>query len=109
MTRDLDASVHQIAKHIAVEHPPALMSNLVASARFGNMKKNAERFAVSAREGFWRKDSDFFDSGTSQKWIGVLKDSDLATYDARMAELLDKHKRNWLENGGGSLSTAFAS
>lgn len=109
MTRDLDASVHQIAKHIAVEHPPALMSKLVASARFGNMKINAKRFAVSAREGFWRKDSDFFDSGTSQKWVGVLKDFDLAAYDVRMAEILDKHERNWLENGGGCLGTAFAS
>ena len=108
MTRDLDTSVHQIAKHIAVEYPPALMGKLVASARFENMKKNAERFAISAREGFWRKDSDFFDSGTSQKWLGVLKDSDLAVYDARMAELLDESERNWLENGCGTLRTAFA-
>lgn len=107
MSRDLDTSIHQIAKHLSIELPPALMDKLVDAARFRNMKKNAERFAVSAREGFWRKDTDFFDSGSSQKWIGVLTDSDLAAYDARIANLLNKRERSWLENGGGSLSTAF--
>lgn len=108
MTHDLEMSVHQIAQHLSIEHPPVLMDKLVDAARFGNMKKNAERFAVSAREGFWRNDSDFFDSGTSQKWIGVLKDSDLAAYNARMTRLLNQRERDWLENGGGILSTAFS-
>lgn len=105
MTSDLEVSVNQIANHLSIDHPAGLMDDLIEAARFGNMKKNAERFAVSAREGFWRKDSDFFDSGTSGKWIGVLTDADLAAYDARMSDLLTEHERGWLENGGQSLSS----
>lgn len=108
MTRDLEQAVHQIARHLSIQHPPTLMNKLVDAARFTNMKKNAERFAVSAKEGFWRRDSDFFDSGTSEKWIGVLNDSDLAAYDAQLSKLLNQRERNWLENGGGSLDCAFA-
>ncbi|MEM9846188.1 MAG: sulfotransferase domain-containing protein [Pseudomonadota bacterium] len=108
MTSDLEQAVHQIARHLSIQHPPVLMDKLVDAARLANMKKNADRFAVSAKEGFWRKDSDFFDSGTSEKWVGVLNDSDLAAYDAQLSKLLNQSERNWLENGGGSLDTAFA-
>ena len=108
MTSDLEQAVHQIARHLSIQHPPVLMDKLVDAARFANMKKNADRFAVSAKEGFWRKDSDFFDSGTSEKWVGVLNDSDLAAYDAQLSKLINQRERNWLENGGGSLDTAFA-
>lgn len=77
MIRDLGGAFRQIAEHVSIEHPPALMDELIEAAAFENMKANAERFAMSAREGFWRKDSDFFDSGTSRKWLGVLTDDDL--------------------------------
>ena len=76
------------------------MARLVEAARFANMKANATRFAFSAREGFWRDDADFFDSGTSGKWQGVLSDADLAACAARMADLLDPADGHWLENGG---------
>ncbi|MBT0958220.1 sulfotransferase domain-containing protein [Alphaproteobacteria bacterium KMM 3653] len=99
MTRDLTGAVQRIAAHISIAHPPEVMNALVEAARFGNMKKNAERFAVSAREGFWRKDSDFFDSGSSQKWVGVLSDADLADYEAQIAKRLTTQEQGWLENG----------
>lgn len=108
MSRDLRAAVHRIAAHIGVSHPPDVMEALTVAARFENMKANAQRFAVSAREGFWHKDSDFFDSGTSWKWHGVLSDADLAAYDARMQVLLSAEERAWIETGGGSLSGLFA-
>ncbi len=107
MQRDLYAAVHQIAQHISITHSPALMDELTDAASFESMKANAERFAVSAREGFWHNDADFFDSGTSGKWRGVLTDTDLAAYEARMAALLTKDERDWLEHGGTSLRHAF--
>lgn len=59
-----------------------------------------------AREGFWRNDADFFDSGTSRKWVGLLSDADLAAYDARMTNLLGEDERQWLEQGSiGSATT----
>jgi aryl sulfotransferase len=99
LTSDLDAAFVRISDHIGISHPAPVMEALVDAARFSNMKRNAERFAVSAREGFWRNDSDFFDSGTSSKWVGVLSDADLAAYDARMADLLSVDERQWLELG----------
>ena len=108
MTRDLTGAVHRIARHISITHPPAVMDALINAARFANMKQNAERFAVAAGEGFWRRDSDFFDSGTSGKWHGVLRAADLAAYDTPMAALLPQDERRWLEQGGGGLGTPFA-
>lgn len=106
MTRDLEAAFVRIADHIGISHPAPVMDSLVSAAHFPNMKRNAERFAVSAREGFWRNDADFFDSGTSRKWVGLLSDADLAAYDARMTNLLGEDERQWLEQGSiGSATT----
>lgn len=107
MTHDLEASFVRIADHIGISHPASVMDALVDAARFRNMKRNAERFAVSAREGFWRNDSDFFDSGTSRKWVGLLSDADLAAYDARMTDLLGEDERQWLERGNIGTDTSL--
>ncbi len=107
MTCDLGAAVARIADHIGISHPAPVMDALVYAARFQNMKRNAERFAVSAREGFWRNDSDFFDSATSKKWVGLLSDADLAAYDARMADLLGEDEREWLEQGSVRSGTSL--
>jgi aryl sulfotransferase len=99
MGRDPAKTFDRIAGHIGVTHPPDVMAKLVEAASFGNMKSNANRFAVAAGEGFWRDDADFFDSGTSNKWLGVLTDADIAAYDARMSGLLGVEERAWLEWG----------
>ncbi|MEL6587995.1 MAG: sulfotransferase domain-containing protein [Pseudomonadota bacterium] len=100
MSADLPGAMDTVAAHIGVHHPPPVMARLVDAARFANMKRNAGRFAVAAGEGFWRNDADFFDSGTSGKWVDMLSDADLAAYDARMDTLLAPAERAWLEWGG---------
>ncbi|MEL6239814.1 MAG: sulfotransferase domain-containing protein [Pseudomonadota bacterium] len=100
MTEDLETAVYSISEHVGISHPPAVMNELIDAARFANMRENAERFAMSAGEGFWRDDSDFFDSGTSNKWVGVLSEADLSLYGARMSALLSAEQRHWLECGG---------
>ncbi len=106
MRHDLPQRIARIAAHVGISHPPDLMAALIDAARFDNMKANSGRFAVAAGKGFWRRDADFFDSATSNKWRGVLSKADLAAYDARMAQLLDPQERHWLEwgaaPGGGS-------
>jgi aryl sulfotransferase len=99
MQRDLSDGFTRIAKHIGISHPADMMRALIDAASFQNMKANADRFAVAAGNGFWRNDADFFDSGTSSKWLGVLNDDDLAAYDTRMSDLLDVDERHWLEWG----------
>lgn len=99
MTRDLPTAFRRIAAHVGLIPSPEVGAALIEAATFGNMKRNARRFAVAAGQGFWADDADFFDSGTSGKWVGVLSDGDLAAYDARMDELLDPQARRWLEWG----------
>lgn len=99
MTRDLAAQMALVADHIGVNHPPALMDQLIEAATFRNMKANASRFALAQGRGVWRNDSGFFDSGTSNKWDGVLDQDDLAAYDAAIAKMLSPQDRKWLEWG----------
>ncbi len=104
MRRDLAGGIARIAAHVGISHPDNVTAKLVQAAGFKNMKANADRFAVAAGNGFWRNDSDFFDSGTSNKWIGILSEDDLAAYDARMSELLEPEERRWLEWGSTHLT-----
>ena len=99
MLRDLGGTFDQIATHTGLNHPPDIMSKLVEAATFASMKSNAVRFAPSAGQDFWRNDAGFFDSASSNKWEGLLTDSDLAAYDKRISELLTPSERNWLEWG----------
>ena len=99
MCRDLPDAFDRIAKHVGIDLSPDLTSTLIEAASFTNMKANAGRFVAAAGQGFWRKESDFFDSATSNKWVGVLTDEDLAAYDARMSDLLSTEDRQWLEWG----------
>ena len=108
MKRDLAWAVGHIADHLSIAHPPAVMSDLIAAARFDNMKANADRFALSAGEGFWRKDRGFFHSASSQKWQGILSEADMTAYRKRMSTLLRPAEQSWLENGGGLLAEVFA-
>ncbi|MFT6674025.1 MAG: aryl sulfotransferase [Sulfitobacter sp.] len=102
MCRDPAAAVHRIAGHIGVSHPGALMEQLIQAASFTNMKANAGRFAPGAGVGFWRDDAGFFDTASSGKWHGVLSESDLAQYRARLAGLLNRDEQRWLEQGGAA-------
>lgn len=97
MCNDLAGAFDKIAGHIGVSHSVETMAKLVEAATFKNMKTNANRFAIGAGQGFWRDDADFFDSGTSNKWLGVLPDADIAAYDARMSEMVSDADRSWLE------------
>lgn len=100
MTRDLPGAMARIAAHIGVTHSPDVMERLVAAATFDNMKANADRFSPSAGQGFWKSDAGFFDSATSNKWEGRLTEAQIATYQARLADLVpDPDMRAWLEWG----------
>lgn len=104
MLRDLPGSIEQIADHIGIAHPPAVMSALVEAATFANMKANAGRFALSPGKGFWHDDASFFDSASSNKWEGQLAEEDVAVYDSIVSLALAPEERAWLE-WGNSVST----
>lgn len=102
MCRDLAGTFEKVAKLLDISHPAKVMSALVHAATFNNMKTHAARFAPSGGKGFMKSDSDFFHSGTSGKWEGMLTTDQLAAYDAAMAAALDLDARAWLEYGATS-------
>ncbi|MEO1557448.1 MAG: sulfotransferase domain-containing protein [Pseudomonadota bacterium] len=99
MSRDLPGTFACVANLLGISHSDAVMESLIAAATFDNMKAQAERFAPSGGKGFMKSDSDFFHSGTSNKWVGVLSDAELAAYDAVMDAHLNADDRAWLEYG----------
>ena len=101
MTRDLPGTFAKVAEQLGISHPDHVMDQLIEAATFENMKTHAERFAPSGGKGFFKSDTEFFHSGSSGKWHGVLSDAEYAAYDAIMHEHLEPDDRAWLEYGSG--------
>ncbi len=98
LTRDLAGQMSRLAGIYGYEYDAALMSKLVEGATFKTMKTNAvgaEKPSGSVLKSYGA----FFSSATSNKWESELSTDQIATYDARIAELLPKADRNWLEWG----------
>lgn len=100
MTRDLAGTFAKLQQLLGITHPPHVLDTLVQTATFDNMKANAARFVPSGGKGFFKSDSEFFQSGNSDKWIGNLTDSELTAYDNMMDAHLSTQERAWLEHGG---------
>jgi aryl sulfotransferase len=102
MCADLAGTMSRVAEILGLSHPPDVMAALVAAATFDNMKTNASRYAPSGGKGFMKSDADFFDSGTSGKWQGVLTQTQLDAYDRAVDAVLTAPQRDWLENGAAT-------
>ena len=99
LKRDLKRGMIRMANAMGIAYQDDLMDRMVRAATFSNMKKNADRYAPNSGKGFWKKDSDFFSNGSSNKWLNLLSAQEIASYDRRMDELLDAEDRHWLEYG----------
>lgn len=99
MTRDLRGAVARVSEILHCNFSEELLDAITLAATFSNMKQNASKFAPSADKGIWKDNAQFFESGTSNKWEGILTEESLAMYDDRMTELLSPEDRSWLENG----------
>lgn len=98
MTRDLRGAVARVAAILGVEDA-GLIEAVTEAARFSSMKRKADTYAPSADRGIWKDNANFFESGSSNKWIGILGDESLARYEARMKDLLPPEDVAWLEHG----------
>jgi aryl sulfotransferase len=99
MTRDLRGAVARLSEILDCNFGEELLDAVALAATFSNMKENASKFAPSADKGIWKDNAQFFASGSSNKWDGILTEESLAMYDDRMTELLSPEDRSWLENG----------
>ncbi|MGR3290070.1 MAG: sulfotransferase domain-containing protein [Paracoccaceae bacterium] len=98
LTRDLAGQMDRLAGIYDIEIDAGLMAELVDAATFKSMKAKAA--SIVAREDSALKDSaEFFSTATSNKWESRLSDAEVAAYDARIADLLPKADRDWLEWG----------
>jgi aryl sulfotransferase len=99
MTRDLRGAVARLSEILDCNFSEELIDAVTLAATFSNMKENASKFAPSADKGIWKDNAQFFESGSSNKWEGVLTEESLAMYDDRMTELLSPEDRSWFEYG----------
>ena len=102
MCCDLAGTFAKIADLLGTPYSAAVMEQLVQTATFDNMKAQAERFSPWASKGGSTPDAEFFHSGTSGKWRGVLTDDEVAAYDAMMDAHLSPEDRAWLEYGSSA-------
>jgi hypothetical protein len=101
MKRDLKGAIAAMARALDVEIDDTLLAEMTEAATFENMKRRAEQFAPESGTGLWKKETDFFANGSNKQWKDALSEDELATFDARLAELLPPDEAHWVVNGNG--------
>ena len=100
MIRDGRRTVQALAQAAGIDADDGLIDKVTAATAFGNMKANAADYAPVGGTGFWKSDSNFFDSASSRKWEGQLSTDEFGQYRERFAALIpDPAARTWLEQG----------
>ncbi len=81
-----------------------LIDAITRATEFVAMKERAGDFAPEAANDIWHDEKQFFAGGQSGHWRAELTDAQVASYEARFAELLpDPAHRRWIETGLGDV------
>ncbi|TMA27275.1 MAG: sulfotransferase domain-containing protein [Deltaproteobacteria bacterium] len=94
---DLDGEMRRIAAFLGVPIDPRQWPDQVARCTFEAMKRRADeigRFAFFVGGG-----ENFLHKGTNGRWRDVLREAELALYDAAVAKFLSPEQADWLERG----------
>lgn len=102
LTHDLAGQVERLAGIYGIKHETGLMAEFVEAATFKSMKAKAACIPAH-RDSVLKNPADFFATATSNKWESRLSEAKVLAYDARIAELLLKSDRDWLEWGEAAL------
>ncbi len=78
-----------------------LLSDLVQTATFSNMRSNFEKFVPGQDRKFWHKPQEFLKKGTNGQWQGALAPDLLARFDVRLNELAGDEMGHWMLYGNG--------
>ena len=103
---DLAAEVARIASYLEIEHPGAVMEEIVAAADFKAMREQGEALMPGAGNVFVDGAKTFLNKGVNGRWQGTYVEADLAAYDAKVAVEFTPALAAWLE--GGRLATRDA-
>ena len=96
---DLEGEMRRLAGRLDIKVPDHLWPALVAAASFGEMRRRADVVAPDTGNRIWKSNAGFFNRGTSRQWCDVVRDEDLAHYEARVRELAPPDLAAWLHSG----------
>ena len=96
---DLEGEMRRLARRLQIEVEEDRWPELVAAARFENMRANADAVAPDTSNGIWNSNARFFNRGCSGQWREILDADDLARYDRRVAELAGPELVRWIHHG----------
>ena len=102
LSRDLPGHIRKYAETIGTPVTDTLVDQIAKAASFGSMKQTTRDETTPDSQGAFREPHKFFDSASSQKWLGRLSEDEIATYHARIAELASPEEIAFLENGHGA-------
>jgi aryl sulfotransferase len=96
MKADLDGQVRRIAEIIGYDRDDPILDEVINGSTFASVKAKAIEDAKTNSSEIFPHPDLFFDSGTSNKWVGKLTDAEIEAFDARMKELLPEDEVAWL-------------
>jgi len=99
MLEDLDGEMRRVAAFLGITVNEAVWPSLVEAATFERMRNVGDEImprVASLLQGGARR---FFNVGTNGRWRGILTDSDLALYEAKVRAKFTPGLAAWVERG----------
>lgn len=96
LAADLPGQLRRLARILSIETSEQRVNELAAAATFDHMRGRADELAPGVDAKLWRRNENFFHSGTSGQWRGLLDAAALDRYHRRVAELAPPDLADWL-------------
>lgn len=99
LTADRAGEIRRIADFLEIAVPDRRFAEIVEAAGFDAMKA-ASADLMPGADGIWKGGGKtFLNKGTNGRWRGVVRDADLARYDAKVARAFTPSLAAWCEHG----------
>jgi hypothetical protein len=95
LQNDLEGEMRRLADRLGIVVAEDLWPELVAAARFANMRERAAVLAPETTSDIWHDSGEFFHAGESQQWQTWLTDDDMPRYLKRARELASPDLLEW--------------
>jgi hypothetical protein len=96
---DLPGELLRLAGVLGIPCAPERARELAAEASLVRMRERAAEVAPSGSRGIWRDVRAFFRSGATGEWRPRASATDLAAYEARVADLVGPELAAWAHGG----------
>jgi aryl sulfotransferase len=99
MKNDLAGEMRRVAEFLDITVPEAVFPSLVEAATFEEMRRTGNQLMPRLLATFEGGTDRFFFKGENDRWRGVLRHEDLATYDRKLKSRVSPDCALWLERG----------